>query len=82
MKAKAPQEHEELLTVDGQDFACLFRRDPAGGYLVTCEKMPPMIAYGETLAAARINAVDELQSWLDARASREDPFRELRARPV
>lgn len=66
MATKAPKEHEEILAADGRNFTCLFRPDAAGGYLVTCEEMPPMIAYGETLEDARAEAEQELTGWIDA----------------
>ena len=66
MRAKTLEEHEEILAADGRKFTCLFRPDAAGGYLVTCEEMPPMIAYGETLAEARAQAEEELTGWIDA----------------
>ena len=66
MNAKAPQEHEEILAADGREFTCLFRSDASGGYLVTCDEMPPMIAYGETLAEARAQAEEDLTGWIDA----------------
>lgn len=65
--------------MDGIDYLCLFRRDPSGGYLVTCEELPPMIVYGETLAEARANAAAEIGPCREACDNTHDPFRELRA---
>jgi predicted RNase H-like HicB family nuclease len=76
---KTAHEHEELLTVETLDYLCLFRRESNSGYLVTCEELPPMIAFGETLEAARSNATEEILACREACASTHDPFRELRA---
>jgi predicted RNase H-like HicB family nuclease len=65
MNAKAHQEHEEFVTADGRDFLCRFERDAAGGYVVTCDDLPPMLAYGETLAEARAQAAQEIVVWID-----------------
>ena len=67
MNTKTQHEHEEIIETVGRKFACLFRRDAAGGYFVTCPKLPPMMAYGETLDEARANAAEEIADWLDAR---------------
>ena len=61
--AKIYDEHEEYLTAEGRDYLCLFRRDAGGGYQVTCEELPPMVAFGETLAEARSNAGEEIVAW-------------------
>jgi predicted RNase H-like HicB family nuclease len=60
-------EHEEVIATGGREFACLFRRDAAGGYLVTCRTLPPVLAFGETLDEARDNARAEIEAWLDTR---------------
>jgi predicted RNase H-like HicB family nuclease len=74
MTTKLPHEHEELLTIEGQDYTCLFRRDASGGYLVTCEELPPMVAFGETLEEARSNAVVEIVACREACEARHDSF--------
>jgi predicted RNase H-like HicB family nuclease len=63
MRTTAHQEHEEFVPAEGRDFLCRFERDAAGGYVVTCEELPPMLAYGETLAEARVQAVQEIEDW-------------------
>lgn len=81
MTTNTAHEHEELLAVDDRDYTCLFRRDAGDGYLVTCEELPPMIAFGETLAEARSNAAAEIaavRGVCEERRSTHDPFRELR----
>ena len=81
MTTKTQHEHEELLTVDGRDYTCLFRRDAGGGYLVTCEDLPPMVAFGETLAEARLNAAAEIvavREVCEERRRSHDPFLDLR----
>jgi predicted RNase H-like HicB family nuclease len=65
MRTTARQEHEEFITAEGREFLCLFARDASGGYVVTCEDLPPMLAYGETLAEARAHAVHEIAVWID-----------------
>lgn len=65
MKAKLCRKHEENITAASRDYLCLFRPDAAGGYLVTCPELPPMIAFGETLDEARTNARDDIEAWLD-----------------
>ena len=74
MTTKPAQEHEEFLTVEAQDYLCLFRRDAGGGYLVTCEELPPMVAFGETLKQARSNAAAEIVACRDACEARRDSF--------
>lgn len=75
---KTRHEHEEVLSAGGRDWLCLFRRDAEGGYLVTCEEMPPMIAYGETLERARESAREELEGWAEWQGSDFGPLRILR----
>jgi predicted RNase H-like HicB family nuclease len=77
MKTETPHEHEDVLTVDGREYRCLFRRDAGGGCLVTCEDIPPMVAYGATLDQARTNAAAEIRASIEARENHYDPFREL-----
>ena len=82
MRTTTSHEHEEFLSVESRDYLCLFRRDAGGGYLVTCEELPPMVAFGETLAAARANAAAEIvvvRDLCEERRRTHDPFRELRA---
>jgi predicted RNase H-like HicB family nuclease len=74
MRRSAQQEHEEFVTADGRDFLCLFQRDAGGGYVVTCEDLPPMLAYGETLAEARAQAVQEIETWVDVCTGVRDSF--------
>ena len=59
MRTKTLQEHEEAVTANGRDYLCLFERDAYGGYLVTCEDLPPLMVYGETRAEARTIAAEE-----------------------
>jgi hypothetical protein len=80
MSTKTQPGHEEFIRVDRHDYHCLFRRDAAGGYLVTCPELPPMTAFGETLSAARTNAAGEIVARLDAHRASFDPFVELRTR--
>ena len=75
MRTKTPQEYEEAVTANGRDYLCLFERDAYGGHLVTCEDLPPMIAFGETLAEARINAAAEIAALADYRSSAEQLLR-------
>jgi predicted RNase H-like HicB family nuclease len=65
MRKKTLQEHEEFVTADAREFLCLFARDASGGYVVTCQDLPPMLAYGETLADARGHAAQEIAVWID-----------------
>jgi hypothetical protein len=75
MRTKTLQEHEELVTANGRDYQCLFECDTYGGYLVTCEDLPPLMTYGETLAEARANAIEELVALADYRSGAEQVLR-------
>src|SRR5258708_33981641 len=57
---------DEFLSAAGHEYRCRFRRGEAGGFVVTCPRVPPMIAYGATLAAARTDAIHEIEAWLAA----------------
>jgi predicted RNase H-like HicB family nuclease len=72
MRTKTFQEHEEFVTADGREFLCLFASDASGGYTVTCEDLPPMLAYGETLTEARAHAAQEIAVWIDVCTSVRD----------
>jgi predicted RNase H-like HicB family nuclease len=61
-------EHKETITAAGTEYRCLFRRCPDGGYFVTCSELPPMLAFGETLAEARRHAIEEIEGWLEVLA--------------
>jgi predicted RNase H-like HicB family nuclease len=71
MKAKIDQ-REEIIIVFGQEFRCLFRREADQSYRVTCADLPPMLAFGTTLAEARENARDEIEAWIDEEDRRID----------
>jgi predicted RNase H-like HicB family nuclease len=60
------RQHDEFIPAAGQEYRCRFRRGEAGGFYVTCPEVPPMIAYGATLPAARAHAIDEIEAWLAA----------------
>jgi hypothetical protein len=75
MRTKTVQEHEEVVTANGRDYRCLFERDAYGGYLVTCEDLPPLMTYGETLAEARTNAAEEISAFADYRSGIEHLLR-------
>jgi len=75
MRTKTLQEHEEAVTANGRDYLCLFERDAYRGYLVTCEDLPPLMVYGETLAEARANAAEEIAALADYRSGAEQVLR-------
>jgi predicted RNase H-like HicB family nuclease len=72
MRTTAQQELEEFVTAEGREFLCLFERDAGGGYIVTCDDLPPMLAYGETLTEARAHAAQEIAVWIDVCTSVRD----------
>lgn len=75
---KPNHEHNEYINGLERDYLCLFRRDTAGGYRVTCPEVPGMVACGESLDEVRENVREELAAWFETSDFRDDPFRELR----
>jgi hypothetical protein len=73
MRTKTVQEHEEVVTANGRTTGA--ERDAYGGYLVTCEDLPPLMTYGETLAEARTNAAEEISAFADYRSGIEHLLR-------
>ena len=73
MDTRTHHQHEEDIAVAGRDYRCLFRREVDSGYRVTCAELPPMLAFGETLDEARVNAREEIEAWIDE----EDRTRDL-----
>jgi predicted RNase H-like HicB family nuclease len=51
-------------------YLCVFRPEPEGGFTVTCPKLPPVVAYGETLEEPRANAREAIELCLEV--MRED----------
>ena len=66
MNTKTVHEHEEIITVAGHDYRCLFRREVDSGYRVTCANLPPLLAFGETLEEARTATQEEIEAWAEA----------------
>ena len=65
MNPRTHHQHEEILTAAGREYQCLFRREVDSGYRVTCAKLPPVLAFGETLDEARANAREEIEAWIE-----------------
>ena len=72
MNTKTIHEHEEIVTVAGNSYRCLFRREVDSGYRVTCAELPPVLAFGETLEEARTATQEEIEAWVEATELRAD----------
>jgi predicted RNase H-like HicB family nuclease len=71
MNTKTAVKHEEIVNAAGREYSCEFRSQRHGGYLVTCRKFLPLAAYGETLDAARKNAREGIEAWIEYADCRE-----------
>jgi predicted RNase H-like HicB family nuclease len=47
-------------------YTVLFEPAEEGGYVVTCPALPGLVTEGDTLAQARIMAVDAIRAYLDS----------------
>jgi predicted RNase H-like HicB family nuclease len=65
MNPRTQHQHEEIITVAGRDYRCLFRREVDSGYRVTCAELPPVLAFGETLEEARTATHEEIEAWVE-----------------
>ena len=72
MNTRTHHQHEEDIAVAGRDYRCLFRREIDSGYRVTCAELPPVLAFGETLEEARIDAQEEIEAWVEAAEARAE----------
>jgi predicted RNase H-like HicB family nuclease len=46
-------------------YVCTFRREPEGGYTVTCPALPEVVTYGATLPEARKMAQEAIEVVLE-----------------
>ena len=72
MNTKTIHEHEEIITIAGREYRCLFRREVDHGYRVTCTDLPPLLAFGDTLEEARTAAQEEIEAWIGAAEMRTE----------
>ena len=73
MNPKTIHEHEEeIVTVAGNGYRYLFRREFDSGYRVTCAELPPLLAFGETFEEARTAAQEEIEAWVGAAEMRTE----------
>ena len=72
MNTRTHHQHEEIITVAGRDYRCLFRREVDSGYRVTCVELPPLLAFGETLEKARTAAQEEIEAWVEVVEMKEE----------
>jgi predicted RNase H-like HicB family nuclease len=78
MKENLHYDRRENVAIGGFcNFLCLFRREAGGGYRVTSEDVPDLVAFGDTLDEARENVRDELLVCIGA-GEIDDPFRDPR----
>jgi predicted RNase H-like HicB family nuclease len=63
MKTRNTTTQEEVATAMGTKYLCHFEVRPEGGYLASCPAVPPVAAYGKTLAEARAFAREEIEAW-------------------
>lgn len=61
MRPRVPA-REEVIEAGGRDWLCEIAPAPDGVY-ITCEDLPPLLAFGETADAARSQARDEIEAW-------------------
>lgn len=73
------ERYEYVAVANFWDFLCLFRREMSGYYRVTSPDMPAMVAFGETMTAAREDAREALLSCLPGSAALEDWFADPRS---
>jgi predicted RNase H-like HicB family nuclease len=78
MNRNTHHDRHEYVAAGAWDFSCRFRRDVGGGYRVTSSEVPDMLTFGDTLAAARENAREELVICLGSSDFLDDPFRDPR----
>ena len=73
MNPKTIHEHEEeIVTVAGNGYRYLFRREFDSGYRVTCAELPPLLAFGDTLEEARMATQEEIEAWVEVAEVRAD----------
>jgi predicted RNase H-like HicB family nuclease len=72
MNTRSYHQHEETITAAGREYRCLFRREVDSGYRVTCDDLPPVLAFGETLDEARAEACEEIEAWVETAEIRAD----------
>jgi predicted RNase H-like HicB family nuclease len=72
MNTRTQHQHEEIITVAGHDYRCLFRREVDSGYRVTCAELPPVLAFGETLEEARMATHEEIEAWVETQEVRSE----------
>ena len=65
MNTRTHYQHEEIITIAGCDYRCLFRREIDSGYRVTCAELPPVLAFGDTLEEARTATHEEIEAWVE-----------------
>jgi predicted RNase H-like HicB family nuclease len=66
MNTRTIHEHEEIITMAGHSYQCLFRCEVDSGYRVTCADLPPLLAFGETLEESRTATQEEIEAWAEA----------------
>jgi len=59
-----------------QDFSypVVLKKDPAGGYVVTCPDLPEVVTQGESRREALLQAADAVEEALAGRIRRADPI--------
>jgi len=71
MNTRTSTKHTETVIAAGCYYACEFRTQRRGGYLVTSPQFLPLAAWGETLDAAREKAREQIEAWIDSADCRE-----------
>ena len=71
MNTKTATKHTETVIAAGRHYVCEFQAQRRGGYLVTSRQFLPLAAWGETLDAARGNAREHIEAWIEYADCRE-----------
>jgi hypothetical protein len=66
MNTKTSIKHTETVIAAGRRYACEFRQQRHGGYLVTGPQFLPLAAWGETLDAAREKARVQIEARIES----------------